>query len=189
MRGSRILLGVALVWLAACSQSGMDPQDTPIETAADHPTVDTAQAAALDTLIIRFGSSFGECAGYCWYECELRPSELRRLRRAWQIGEGDTIDYPTQRQVLLVSPARYAQVLAALDTTAFWKMPTRIGCPDCSDGGACWIELEVNGRTRRIDYDCHEDLGAIGGFEQQVGDLDALFAWSDPDDLLQRTIQ
>jgi hypothetical protein len=36
----------------------------------------------------------------------------------------------------------------------FFELPQTIGCPDCTDGGAEWLEIELaDGRTHKLIYE------------------------------------
>ena len=36
-----------------------------------------------------------------------------------------------------------------------------IGCPDCLDGGAEWIEVSCDGKAHRVEFDYHAPPSAI----------------------------
>jgi hypothetical protein len=41
-----------------------------------------------------------------------------------------------------------------LNINDFFDLPTTIGCPDCADGGAEWIEIElVDGGKHKVTFE------------------------------------
>ena len=43
-------------------------------------------------------------------------------------------------------------ILNSPDLKNFHKLPAVYGCPDCADGGAEFIELEIDGKVYRVTY-------------------------------------
>ncbi|MBN1415243.1 MAG: hypothetical protein JW973_09100 [Bacteroidales bacterium] len=42
----------------------------------------------------------------------------------------------------------------ALDINSFFELPEIIGCPDCADGGAEWVEVELAGsRKHKVTFE------------------------------------
>jgi hypothetical protein len=183
-RRARVLAFIAL--LASCTGSQIDPLDTSV--VPEHPLKATPDPVhEPGSVSIRFGSSSGMCTGYCQTDFELHSWGLECWRRGWEAG-GDTTKYPAQRQVVPLLVGRYKQVLAALDTVIYWNAPEVIGCPDCADGGSCWIRVTIDGRERAIDYDC---VGGAGPHEQLANLLWGVvpdMQWSDPNPLFNLTL-
>ena len=138
-----------------------------------------------DIIDISFGSSFGECEGYCEFEYILHSWGLECWRRGWAIG-GDSSMYPTQRQIVPVSQEYYSKVLFALDTTELWSefKVRQIGCPDCADGGRCWIEVRRGEELNRFDYDCVGGPGPHVALIDIVRDVAKKVRWWEPGDLI-----
>ena len=52
------------------------------------------------------------------------------------------------------TPLSFWQKLQSLaDYNAIKDLPERIGCPDCADGGAEWLELSRSNETKRVTFE------------------------------------
>ena len=40
-----------------------------------------------------------------------------------------------------------------IDLDAFYNLEEVIGCPDCADGGAAWIEIQTLTKTHKVTFD------------------------------------
>lgn len=46
----------------------------------------------------------------------------------------------------------------SLNTNGFLALPTTIGCPDCADGGAEWLEIELkNGIKHKVTFEYNNE--------------------------------
>lgn len=158
---------VALLF-AACGEGGSGATEPP------HENNDTliSPIRARDTLAISFGTSFGECGGYCITEFEVSERSVQRTRRSWE--EGSTA-FPPVRTGLEFRPGTLDSLWAQVDVETFMALPERIGCPDCADGGAEWIELSYPSGRKSVTIELGADIPEIAGL------LKALFViQSDP---------
>ena len=55
--------------------------------------------------------------------------------------------------------------LLEIDFENFRLLDDRIGCPDCADGGAEWIQVNWSGQNKRVTF---ENGQLIKGFEGLV---------------------
>lgn len=58
----------------------------------------------------------------------------------------------------------FKEILNSADLETFRKLPTHFGCPDCADGGAEFIEIEMDGIVKRVTYNYGEvpdELSAV----------------------------
>jgi len=157
----------------SCAPTQPGARDYPVVVAEEQPVQWT------DTITIRFGSSHGMCVGYCRQEFELHPTTL--VGQRYTGGRGaDPVKYPMQRQVANLNAGQYEQVVMALHSNALWSGPDTVGCPDCADGGACWMELAKGGRQRRITFDCSGGAGVHDHLANLLWDLTAFLQWKDP---------
>lgn len=139
--------------------------------ATPEPQPVTQEVPQGDALLVRFGSSHGMCTGYCTQEFELKEDGLLARRKGG--GRGDISAYPDQEQLVALDKASIEAARAAFDAAAFDAAPDVIGCPDCADGGRCWVEVVRNGRPRLVTFDC------TSGSEQLKGFTDALWKLSE----------
>lgn len=105
--------------------------------------------------VIRSGTSFGHCAGYCSDQIELRGIHGRSKQEARRYPNGTTP--PPRRVKFQISPSRWSKLVALAQQATLSKEVEVIGCPDCDDGGAEWIEFEMTtGAKRRITFGYHD---------------------------------
>ena len=119
---------------------------------------------------IRYGTSFGECIGYCIRETLIVDRQITVVARAWD-------DRPAKERSAKLSEVDAAAIRSGIDVGAFEKLPSTIGCPDCADGGAEWLELQINGEAARVTFEYGSD---IEGIAAGVAKLRALTQDMDP---------
>lgn len=144
---------------AVCFCFGMLLQSAPVR-ANDAP------------LLLRYGSSFGECLGYCSRHMEVFADHV--VFRANKYGDDE-------RPAAVRSEARLSQreqdeLLHLLASTSIDGLDKTIGCPDCNDGGAEWIEIAVGGQaSRRITFEYHHAPAQLARITKWLGALQARF--------------
>ncbi len=132
----------------------------------DQCTTKTPLAApeATDPLTIRTGSSFGMCVGYCQRDYTLNGTTLTLT----QTGTRSRDKTPTKTCQTTISPAEWVALKAAANFDTFSTKPATLGCPDCADGGAEYIELQTGDRKHRVTIEFGK---TIPGFEPLVNAL------------------
>jgi len=95
----------------------------------------TAPQESEATLEIRSGTSFGECLGYCRREIRITEDSVIYTATGW----GQT-QLPELRAVGQLNHYSWRRLIELLDPDVLLSLPERLGCPDCADGGAEWIE-------------------------------------------------
>lgn len=121
-----------------------------------------------DIRAIRGGTSFGECLGYCWEELHVDGGTIRLRNGGWDSATPERAAdeaYDQSRWNILVSMA---------DLDAFFALDEIIGCPDCADGGAEWIEIETTAGARRITYEYGNAPAPIVNLARALQDLRGL---------------
>lgn len=98
---------------------------------------------------IRYGFSFGMCSGYCFTEVTIEASQITTIRKAWN----DTINNPPKKTIAEFSPENWEVYNESIDFNKFRKLPKVFGCPDCTDGGAGWIEISRSKVVHKVTYD------------------------------------
>lgn len=124
------------------------------------------ETLATDGLIIRTGTSFGMCVGYCVKEYVLNGTSLSLTQKE----NLNPPKNPARTCQKTISQEDWSAIKAAANFENFSKLPERIGCPDCADGGAEYIELEADGRKHRVTF---EHSSTIPGSESLVNALRA----------------
>lgn len=98
---------------------------------------------------IKYGTSFGECLGYCRKSITITPSEIEFTKQGWDI-DGQLPD-STFREPL--TTAEWNTLLEHIDMDDFLALDPVIGCPDCADGGAEWIEIVAEEQTYKVTFE------------------------------------
>jgi hypothetical protein len=100
-----------------------------------------------DLTELNYGTSFGECTGYCLRNINLKSDSTTYTRSGWI----DTIKTIT---CTTITDKFYWHTLKRdFNSDSFMALPGIIGCPDCADGGAEWIEIVLtNGYRHRVTF-------------------------------------
>ena len=106
---------------------------------------------------IKWGTSFGECSGYCRNEVTINANKIIKVKKSYNIK--DSIIYHSTT----ITKPQWVELKNSFDIKAFFKLPQRIGCPDCSDGGAEWIEIQCSDRIYKVTFEYGANISAIKG--------------------------
>ena len=97
---------------------------------------------------IKYGTSFGYCVGYCKHDMHLESGIIRYTNSGWS----DTIETTTCTDFLAMES--WDSYTSAIDVKSFFELPEIIGCPDCADGGAEFIEIITNsGKKHKVTFE------------------------------------
>nr|WP_293837501.1 hypothetical protein [uncultured Arsenicibacter sp.] len=142
-----ILAGMVALMAAQCgTQEGVDAE---------------VKGASTD-VVIRSGTSYGFCIGYCKRQLDLTPAE------ATFIMKDNREELPVKSCKGTITADEWKTLAAQADLAALKKQPERIGCPDCADGGAEFLEIERSGDKYRVTFEAGK---TIPGFESLVETL------------------
>jgi|GEM_PF-209761 len=101
---------------------------------------------------IKYGTSFGMCVGYCKRTVVLKPDLVTYSCSGW-----DAAIQPVTRSESLTG-ADWDAVKLNFNTSGFFELPATIGCPDCADGGAEWLEIELaNGVSHKVTFEYNNE--------------------------------
>ncbi|NOZ74919.1 MAG: hypothetical protein GXO90_06010, partial [FCB group bacterium] len=103
--------------------------------------------------VILSGTSFGECVGYCQRELEITATSIEYTATGW-----DEEQYPPRIKHEELSSSEWDRYRQGVDLAALQSYPDVIGCPDCTDGGAEWIEVDLNGEHKKITFEYGDSL-------------------------------
>lgn len=108
---------------------------------------------------VKYGTSFGECIGYCKRDLTLQSGGVTYKKSGWS----DTIAPVICTDIL--SDSSWNSFQNGLDINAFFSLPTTIGCPDCADGGAEWIEMQLkSGVKHKVTFEYHNEPSALKNY-------------------------
>lgn len=130
--------------------------ETTLQAVAEQPTT--------DVLTIRSGTSFGMCAGYCKSDYVFNGTSVTLT----QNGTRSSAQAPAKTCQTTVSSADWDALKALANFDTFSSKPATLGCPDCADGGAEYIELQLGDRKHRVTFEYNK---TIPGFEPLVDAL------------------
>ncbi len=113
---------------------------------------------------ITFGTSFGACAGYCIQTLELIDGKAVKtvIPRVNPNLEEKSCEKPIDS---------FVPISSMVDLESFAKLEETIGCPDCADGGAEWIEITTSEGSKKVTYEFGEAPSAIKSFIKDLRKL------------------
>ncbi len=113
--------------------------------------------------IIRTGTSYGMCIGNaCRKDYTFNGTSVTLTQQANGRPQPQTSPLMCEKTI---SRADWNTLQSLANFDAFAKQPERIGCPDCADGGAEYIELQRGDSVHRVTF---EVARTIPGFEPLV---------------------
>ncbi len=109
---------------------------------------DKKEDKAIEIKQISYGTSFGECVGYCNSELLLKLGNVTYTRSGWN----DAVETITCTDTLTIES--WNSFKNGLNVNDFFELSETIGCPDCADGGAEWIEIElIPGEKHKVTFE------------------------------------
>ena len=115
---------------------------------------------------IASGTSFGFCRGYCLRSINVtkNPLELSASKEP----NFAQVEYPPVQKKFPFNSTQWQDLLAQLNLATFKALDDRIGCPDCADGGAEWIQVDWSKGSKRVTF---ENGQLVQGIEGLIGKL------------------
>ena len=113
---------------------------------------------------ISYGTSFGECLGYCIRSIVITGNEIRFEKSGWEI-DGSL---PDVNESIPMDTTSWTNLLSDIDFEAFFQLDTIIGCPDCTDGGAEWIEIKKEGGIHRVTFEYMNEPNTVKGYIENL---------------------
>ncbi len=104
---------------------------------------------------IRFGTSFGKCSGYCIQEVTFTEKNVNKKL----IPHRDkSLDVKTCNQDF----SEFNTLASLVDIESFDQLEVTIGCPDCADGGAEWVQVFTSeGYDKKVTYSYNKEPEAM----------------------------
>ena len=95
-----------------------------------------------------YGTSFGMCVGYCKIDMLLKSDTVIYSRSGWN-NQVEAIDCKEN-----LTRLSWDSIKKAVDLKEFFSLPEVVGCPDCADGGAEWLEIEnFSGKKYKVTFE------------------------------------
>ena len=99
---------------------------------------------------IRYGTSFGECLGDCFIETSITEYQATLNVQEYIIGRQTEPEIRTQKSL---TAQDFERISNLVDTDIIQALPETIGCPDCADGGAEWIEIQSPEMHKKVTFE------------------------------------
>ncbi len=106
---------------------------------------------------IKYGFSFGYCNGYCYFESKYDSLKIITIRKSHTVNEADKVD--TSK----IDPCIWTKLINSFNFKEFKMLPKTIGCPDCLDGGAEWIEIGTPNKSYKVEFDYGNNIEVFSG--------------------------
>ena len=134
----------------------------------------TARPVANEGVIdVAYGTSYGMCIGYCVKQIRITGGKVDFSAEGWYFTKGPDVQATnsntgqsfavgSSKQVpmkpvhttLLLSSSEQQELRRLMRDARVDDLPDRIGCPDCRDQGAEWIEVvDKSFKNRRITFE------------------------------------
>lgn len=108
---------------------------------------------------VKYGTYFGECWGYCAHDLDLKEGVSDSYHH-WYGGAPDR---------MCSEPYDHWQSLTeSIDFGEFKQLDETIGCPDCADGGAEWIEITNDGETYRVTFEFMNEPNTVSAYIDEL---------------------
>lgn len=182
-----LLSSLTMVLLSACASvpSG-PPSSSPSPSATASPSTGptanpTATPSTPATALsqIGYGKSFGFCAGYCDHTLTVTAQTTRLVHKAFRDPEKNperVVERPT-------TAATWQKLNSLANFQTLQSLPERIGCPDCADGGAEWVEMQQAQTVKRVTF---EPQAGLPQQAELLAELKQLYAEIDAQDPVPR---
>lgn len=96
-----------------------------------------------DSYKIKYGYSFGECVGFCKSTIELSSKGILKTQYRWR-------DKKTIISYHSIDTDTYDSLMSTINFSNFLDFDENLGCGDCADGGAEWIEIKKEDNSKKI---------------------------------------
>jgi hypothetical protein len=98
---------------------------------------------------ISYGTSFGECLGYCNQFMKVYP----QIATLSQFGWDESGELPEIQCSLPLESHEFISIRDSVDVGNFFSLDETYGCPDCADGGAEWVEISFDTLKHRVTFE------------------------------------
>lgn len=112
---------------------------------------------------MNYGTSFGECVGYCKHDMSIKSDQITYTCSGWNS------DVTTFSRYESLNSELWDSLRTDFNLTGFFDLPTTIGCPDCADGGAEWVEIKLsNGQTHKVTFEYNSSPESVNALVKKL---------------------
>ena len=113
---------------------------------------------------IKYGTSFGFCTGYCWKQLVIKNDQLVFEKMSREENE----PVHCERDI---DCSEWIPVAQNINLEKFFTLNETIGCPDCADGGAEWIEIQTQTSKHKVTFDYQSPPSEISNYVADLREL------------------
>ena len=62
----------------------------------------------------------------------------------------------------------YIVYIYSIDLNKFYQLPSKVGCPDCDDGGEEWIEIGTKDKIHKVRFEYRHKIESLNGLLEQL---------------------
>lgn len=110
---------------------------------------------------VEYGTSFGECIGFCKGSLTLTSEKITCIKSSW-----DTL------KPIIVSRANdiedWQNIKSKVNLVIFFSLDSVYGCPDCADGGAEWVRIKSGSKIHKVIFEYHKEPEALKSILQDL---------------------
>lgn len=113
---------------------------------------------------IEYGTSFGECIGYCKSSLKVTKEKIICKKSSWGTLEDVTTSKDNNNE-------DWTKLLNKINLNTFFSLDSIYGCPDCADDGAEWIEIKRENKTHKVIFEFGEEPEALKAILQSLSPM------------------
>jgi hypothetical protein len=98
---------------------------------------------------IKYGTSFNNCIGYCYNSVTISDSIIEYEKKGRDIN-GNLPDFYSTKTI---DHDYWINLQGSINFNSFMQLDSIIGCPDCADGGAEWIEINTIDKKHKVTFE------------------------------------
>ena len=121
----------------------------------------------VEILSISYGTYFGECYGYCSQSIKIENDSISYQAQSWS----ENVNYPLIAYSAKFSEEYWKLLEEEIDFLIFRNLEEVIGCPDCADEGAEWVEIETKDITHKITFEYNDPPDEISHYIEDLSEL------------------
>lgn len=110
---------------------------------------------------IEFGTSFGMCFGYCTQMVTFTNEKVIKTLTARPNSN-------LKEKLCSTNWNGFNTLTAKVNSQSFMSLEETIGCPDCADGGAEWIEIFTTEGSKKVTYEYGKEPKEVKNFIEDL---------------------
>lgn len=120
---------------------------------------------ANEDIVIKTGTYYEMCSGYCMMETIIREAGVRL--REWSY-KHEAKWYPERSKVVTMSSTDWQDLVSAIDMGALTALDSNLLDPHCFDCGGEWIEVRKGTQTKRIVFQPDKTVPEVSALIEKI---------------------